>query len=125
MNTVNPGLCTTELTQHLGFVLRNIIGLMRLLLARTAEEGSRTLLHGAVAGTQSHGTYLSECKVKEYAHPLPLNEYYIDIRCRDTVPDWVTNDSGRKVQEHIWKDLTGRLETIHPGCVSNCMAKLS
>jgi hypothetical protein len=39
---------------------------MRKLLARTAEEGSRNLLQAAFAGPESHGTYCSECKVKEY-----------------------------------------------------------
>jgi hypothetical protein len=29
---------------------------------RTAEDGSRTLLHGAVAGVESHGKLLHSCQ---------------------------------------------------------------
>jgi hypothetical protein len=38
---------------------------MNAELGRTAEEGSRTLLHGALGGQETHGKYLSECEVKE------------------------------------------------------------
>lgn len=65
INTVNPGLCTTELSRNLNWVGRSRIALMRLLLGRTAEQGSRTLLHAAVAGEESHGKYVSDCEIKE------------------------------------------------------------
>jgi hypothetical protein len=42
-----------------------IIAVMRLLVGRTAEQGSRTLIHAAVAGEESHGKFLSECEIKE------------------------------------------------------------
>ena len=48
-----------------GWFLNTIIKIFRLLLARTAEEGSRTLLHATVAGEESHGSYLSDCEIKE------------------------------------------------------------
>lgn len=38
---------------------------MKALLARTTEGGSRTLVHAAVVGMESHGKYLSECQEKE------------------------------------------------------------
>jgi hypothetical protein len=38
---------------------------MRFFFARTAEMGSRTLLHAAVAGKETHGKYLSECEIRE------------------------------------------------------------
>jgi hypothetical protein len=38
---------------------------LRAKFGRTAEMGSRTLLHGAVAGKEAHGKYLSECEIKE------------------------------------------------------------
>jgi hypothetical protein len=42
-----------------------MIAVMRFLVGRTAEQGSRTLLHAAVAGKESHGTYVSECEIRE------------------------------------------------------------
>src|SRR4051794_33470942 len=65
INYLNPGLCTTELSRHVGLGMRLLVGGMRLLLARTAEEGSRTLLHAAMAGKESHGKFVSGCVVKE------------------------------------------------------------
>lgn len=65
INYVNPGLCVTELSRHVGFVMRSIIAIARLLLARTAEQGSRNLLHAAAAGKESHGEYMSECEVRK------------------------------------------------------------
>ena len=65
VNFISPGLCVTELTRHVGTIPQLMIGTMRGLFGRTAEEGSRTLLHGAVAGKESHGKYLSECEIKE------------------------------------------------------------
>jgi hypothetical protein len=46
INFISPGLCITELTRHVGLIPQLIIGTMRRLLGRTAEEGSRTLLYG-------------------------------------------------------------------------------
>jgi len=70
INYVNPGLCETELDRNATPEIKARIGDMRKRMGRTAEEGSRTLLHGAVAGEESHGKYLSECVVKEYVEIL-------------------------------------------------------
>ena len=65
INYVNPGLCVTELVRNADEKTKKEIGDMRAALGRTAEVGSRTLLHGMVAGEETHGSYLSECEVKK------------------------------------------------------------
>lgn len=65
INYLSPGLCTTELSRHVGLQVRMMIATMRFFFARTAEMGSRTLLHAAVAGKETHGKYLSECEIRE------------------------------------------------------------
>jgi hypothetical protein len=65
VNLVNPGLCKTELARNAPIVVYIIISIMRLLLGRTSEEGSRNLLYAGVAGTASHGKYVSACQVQE------------------------------------------------------------
>lgn len=62
VNYLNPGLCHSELARDSGWFLH----IMKLLLARTAEHGSRTLVHAAQAGKETNGQYLSDCKVKQY-----------------------------------------------------------
>jgi hypothetical protein len=65
VNFVNPGLCITELARHVDEKVQKMIDDMRAKLGRTAEVGSRTLLHGALGGEETHGKYLSECEIKE------------------------------------------------------------
>jgi len=100
INYVNPGLCFTELARNGDFGYQVMIFIMRSLLGRTAEVGSRTLLHAAFAGEETHGKYLSACDVKEQ-HVAP----------------WAMGESGIQMQERVWMDLTKRLNTIEPGCV--------
>lgn len=69
INAVSPGLCYSELGRNAGTGARMLLAVMRKLLARTSEEGSRNLLQAAFVGPEGHGTYCSECQVKEYALP--------------------------------------------------------
>ncbi|RVD87092.1 uncharacterized protein DFL_005337 [Arthrobotrys flagrans] len=100
INYVNPGLCYSELGRNGTFIQRAQLNLLRLLLARSTEAGSRTLLAGAFAGEESHGTFSSECVVKDHY-----------------VPDWMTNESGRRIQQRVWDSLTKKLNAIQPGCI--------
>ena len=42
-----------------------MLTIAKALVARTTEVGGRTLVHRAAARAESHGHYMSECKVKE------------------------------------------------------------
>ena len=101
VNMVAPGLCSTGLGRDARTFTKIMHETIRAIMARTAEEGSRTILHGLVAGEESHGKLLSGCKIKEY-----------------WVPDWVSNAEGQRLQKGIWKELVARLEEVHPGCIS-------
>lgn len=101
MNLVAPGLCSTGLGKEARTFTKIMHSGIKAMMARTAEEGSRTILHGLVAGDESHGKLLSGCKIKEF-----------------WVPDWVSNAEGQLLQKNIWKELTERLEKTQPGCVS-------
>lgn len=73
---------------------------MKFLLARTTEEGSRTLVHACDQGAESHGAYLSDCKITE--------------------PEAVVTDvDGVRVQPRVWDELVGILESIAPGCTKS------
>jgi len=96
-NFVNPGLCHSGLmreTEVLGRIIKFIMG------ARTTEVGSRTLVHATHAGPESHGQYLSDCKIKP---PAPF----------------VTSTQGKELQAKVWKELSAKLEAIHPGIFKN------
>lgn len=61
INLINPGLCHSDLARELGWGLY----FFKLLFARTTEAGSRTLVTGGTAGTESHGQYMDSCRIGE------------------------------------------------------------
>jgi NAD(P)-dependent dehydrogenase (short-subunit alcohol dehydrogenase family) len=65
VNLVCPGLCKTDLSRNAPPAFQESLAAMHEKSGRTAEEGSRTLLHGAVAGRESHGGYLDSCQIVE------------------------------------------------------------
>ncbi|PYH78604.1 NAD(P)-binding protein [Aspergillus uvarum CBS 121591] len=99
-NLVCPGLCTTELIRNAPPDYKAQVTDMNQLYGRTAEDGSRTLLHGAVAGSESHGCLLHSCEMGE-----------------NDVPNWVTDDEGKAMQKRMWDAVAEVLESVEPGCV--------
>lgn len=73
-----------------------VVTLLKKLLCRTTEVGSRTLVHAGVAGPETHGKYLSDCKITACA---PL----------------VEGKEGAETQRRVWDELAKKLEDIEPG----------
>lgn len=65
VNFVNPGLCYTDLDRNIEEEGRAKLKAFRDQIGRTAEVGSRTLVHGLFGGESTHGKYTSECVQKE------------------------------------------------------------
>jgi hypothetical protein len=65
MNLVTPGLCKTQLARNSGLAFRLQLAMANMLIGRTAEMGSRTILHAMAAGRESHGLYLGSCEIQE------------------------------------------------------------
>jgi NAD(P)-dependent dehydrogenase (short-subunit alcohol dehydrogenase family) len=65
INVVCPGLCKTDLSRNAPPAFREHLAVQHEKYGRTAEDGSRTLLHGAVAGKESHGCFLDSCTIAE------------------------------------------------------------
>jgi NAD(P)-dependent dehydrogenase (short-subunit alcohol dehydrogenase family) len=62
INLICPGLCVTNLGRHASEDFLQRLRQLHAQYGRTAEDGSRTLLHGAVAGPESHGKLLHSCR---------------------------------------------------------------
>ena len=60
VNLINPGFCHSELIRQPTIGIK----VLRMLLARSTEHGSRTLVAGVEAGKESHGQYMSESVVR-------------------------------------------------------------
>ncbi|RDA83321.1 hypothetical protein CP532_6555 [Ophiocordyceps camponoti-leonardi (nom. inval.)] len=97
INCVNPGLCHSDLARDVdGWTFY----LFKMAFARSTEAGSRTLVHAAAQGPESHGRYLSECAVVEPSA-------------------FVRSVEGKRTQDRVWGELVERLEAIQPGVVDN------
>jgi len=73
---------------------------MKLILARSTEKGSRTLVHAATAGGETHGQYMSDCSI---VLPAQL----------------VLSAEGHVLQKRVWDELSKKLEAIRPGVTKN------
>lgn len=94
LNNLNPGLCHSELGRDAGWGL----WLMKQVMARSTEVGSRTLVAGAAAGEESHGTYMTDSHVAE-----------------DALSPFVRSEEGAETQKRVWAELKAILEDIEPG----------
>ncbi|KAK4460085.1 short-chain dehydrogenase [Cladorrhinum samala] len=92
VNCINPGLCQSGLFRDRGWGY----AIFCALIARTCENGSRTLVHAAEQGAESHGGYLDDC---ELTPPAPN----------------VTSERGKIAQDRVWGELVKKLEAIQPG----------
>ncbi len=61
IDLVCPGLCVTELARNAPPEFVQRLKDMHAKFGRTAEDGSRTLLHGVTAGVEDHGKLLHSC----------------------------------------------------------------
>lgn len=61
VNMINPGLCQSELARNAPLMKHVQIVLLKSLLARSTEVGSRTLVFATTGGSKSHGQYSTDC----------------------------------------------------------------
>ncbi|KAI3321342.1 putative short-chain dehydrogenase/reductase family protein [Xylariaceae sp. AK1471] len=100
VSMTNPGSVQTALDREghgpQGFIWSVYVS----MVGRTAEEGSRTLVHAATGGRNTHGQYIDDCEVGR-------------------VSDFVNSQEGLESQRKFWKELIGKLEEIHEGISQN------
>lgn len=65
LNIISPGLTKTALSRDATGMTRFAMFVMKSLMGRTSEEGSRSLVHAATAGPESHGLYFTNCDFKK------------------------------------------------------------
>lgn len=97
VNMINPGLCHSSLSREAGWTM----SVMKFLLARTTEIGSRTLVAGLLAGVESHGGYMSDGVV----HTGDLSAF-------------VRSEDGAKARAKVWNEVTTILEGLRPGILN-------
>ena len=88
-------LCS-ELSREATGIVAWVFWFDKLLFARTAEYGSRTLADAASRGPETHGKYLSGCAIAERGGIAAAAD-------------------AEEVQERVWKEICEKLERINPG----------
>jgi len=69
VSTPNPSYCKSGLLREsVSFGSR----MSEKILARSTEEGSRALVHGIMAGVDSHGQYLTNCHNQQWVYSFPI-----------------------------------------------------
>ncbi|CZR63677.1 related to light induced alcohol dehydrogenase Bli-4 [Phialocephala subalpina] len=100
VNCMTPGACKSDFDRESTGLKAVVMGVLKFLIARTTEAGSRTLLAGATAGEESHGQYMTNCVVDK---PSPL----------------VLSEEGAVLQKKLWDQLLKKLEVIQPDIEKN------
>ncbi|KAL2213113.1 NAD(P)-binding protein [Sarocladium strictum] len=98
VNAPNPSYCISELERESsGFSLKfkHIV-----MGARSSDMGSRALVHGVLAGKETHGAFLNDC------HP-------------EKPGATVIGKEGQAIGEAFVKELLETLEAISPGITEN------
>jgi NAD(P)-dependent dehydrogenase (short-subunit alcohol dehydrogenase family) len=98
VNMINPGLCHSALGREGGWSFY----LFKLVLARSTEVGSRTLVAGITSGLESHGAYMSDGHVENTA-----------------LSPFVRSDEGRQTRIKLWDEVSSILEGVRPGIMQN------
>lgn len=101
INSLNPGLCKTQLFRRWEtFPLNLLINAVKNLLGREPEMGSRTLMTAAFAGEETHGEWMTDCR----------------LHAR---PGLMKGDDGDRLTSKVWEELVAILEGIEPGSTQN------
>lgn len=98
INMLNPGLCHSQLGREAGLGLM----LMKIVLARSTEVGSRTLVASASAGLESHGAYMTDGQVENTAYS-----------------PFVRSEEGIQTRAKLWNELSIILDGVRPGIMEN------
>ncbi|KAJ5769315.1 NAD(P)-binding protein [Penicillium odoratum] len=93
INLVNPGLCISNLDRNNG---SPVMKLVRRILDRTTEVGSRTLVLAASAPASSHGEFQSD-------------------GANQDVEAWIYTEVGQEAQKKVFEQTMHILEARKPG----------
>ena len=89
VSSVNPGFCATSLGRDVRFPRTLNVAIQRILIGRTAEMGSRTLVHAALTDLDVKGS-------------RRVDGRYFDTCCLREESDYVLSEQGREDEMRVW-----------------------
>lgn len=119
LNWLDPGFCHSELGRNPTFGSK----VAKKILARTTEEGSRTLVAAVVPGNlATHGQYMSDAKIaKQVTCPFARRIHCCWTHANSCIrmSNWVYTAEGLQTSNRVWKEVNSKLEEIEPGILQN------
>jgi retinol dehydrogenase 12 len=115
-SVVNPGFVATQIMRQQGPLFQIYQKVLQKTLARSPEEGSRTLVHAAEGGEETHGQYLDDCRVGTYV--LRIRQSHNNANSVSSSA-FVLSAEGEVTQKKLWQELAEKLERMHPGITQN------
>ncbi|KAF3911322.1 hypothetical protein ABW21_db0205175 [Orbilia brochopaga] len=98
VNCVNPGLCNSDLNRESGIMYYGL-EIVKRVIARTSEVGSRNYLWAATAGRAAHGQYVGSCEVQKPAILVTSEEgQKLEVQVYQEVGQVLTGVDGRLKQ---------------------------
>lgn len=97
VNSITPGLCHSDIARDLKGFGAAAFSFVKLLIARSTEHGSRTLVHASSAGIESHGQFLYDCQIK-----LPS-------QFRNNL---LKGEKGSDLQEQLYKEVMAKISSL-------------
>ena len=108
VNAVNPGLCMSEIMREArqNFIIHVVLNFLLAILARTAEEGGRVLVHAAVSTKPEDmlGKYSTPEKIAELEREgakAAHGKFFHTCRISEE-SDFVISEEGRNAQKRVW-----------------------
>lgn len=92
-------MCVSQLGREVSKDLGPVVTSLVNKIARPTEVGARTIVHGASAGSESHGQYVPDCKIMPTA-------------------GLAKGERGTELQRRVWLELKQKLEAIRSGVTS-------
>jgi hypothetical protein len=108
---MTPGACHSQINRGLTGWKKIGMSIVKMLIARSPEEGSRTLIAGIVAQQDSHGQYMADCKIARCVSILSGTTVEL---IQNRPADFMGSEEGAVLQSQLWVQTMEILNVIEP-----------
>ena len=129
INACTPGFCHSNLARDfnsrtsplfsIDTFKRGLATIVKALIARSTEQGARTLVHAGLSGRDTNGKFLADCRVTEMASLITGNVDGAELESRKGTGAREETGGmdirGERLRELCWGEIKGWCEGVIPG----------
>lgn len=115
INTVDPGLCNSELVRESPFSVH----LLKFILEQSCEKGSKNYIVAASLGSEGNGKYISYGRITRSViqSKCALKATVLTMTFRES--PFVNTEEGARTGERVWAELSQILQRIQPNILQS------